>query len=80
MAAGRPVRGCFSMHNSRRSSVVRLAGGRALFGDEQYRFFQSGANGAIVGNYLTTAGNSVEEDLRMIESLGFRPVPVTTRK
>ncbi len=61
-------------------AVVRLAGGRGLLADEQYRCFQSGANGAIVGNYLTTAGNSIEEDLQMIESLGFRPLPITTRK
>ena len=52
-------------------AVVRLAGGRAQLGDEQYRCFQAGANGAIVGNYLTTAGNSISEDLQMIESLGF---------
>ncbi|MFC1832777.1 biotin synthase BioB, partial [Thermodesulfobacteriota bacterium] len=53
-------------------AVVRLAGGRAQLGDEQYRCFQAGANGAIVGNYLTTAGNSISEDLQMIESLGFK--------
>lgn len=52
-------------------AVVRLAGGRAQLGDEQYRCFQAGANGAMVGNYLTTAGNSIAEDLQMIESLGF---------
>ena len=52
-------------------AVVRLAGGRAQLGDEQYRCFQAGANGAIVGNYLTTTGNSIVEDLQMIESLGF---------
>jgi biotin synthase len=61
-------------------AVVRLAGGRGLLADEQYRCFQSGANGAIVGNYLTTAGNSIEEDLKMIESLGFRPLPITGKK
>lgn len=53
-------------------AVVRLAGGRAQLGDEQYRCFQAGANGAIVGNYLTTAGNSISEDLQMIQSLGFK--------
>lgn len=52
-------------------AVVRLAGGRAQLGDDQYRCFQAGANGAIVGNYLTTTGNSIVEDLQMIESLGF---------
>ena len=55
-------------------AVIRLAGGRARFGARQYRFFLAGANGAIVGNYLTTAGNSIAEDIDMIESLGYRPV------
>lgn len=52
-------------------AVVRLAGGRALLGNEQYRCFVSGANGAIVGNYLTTAGNKIPEDIGMIEKLGY---------
>jgi biotin synthase len=52
-------------------AVVRLAGGRSQLGADQYRCFLSGANGAIVGNYLTTAGNNIEEDLSMIESIGF---------
>ena len=55
-------------------AVIRLAGGRARFGELQYRFFLAGANGAIVGNYLTTTGNSIAEDIAMIESLGYRPV------
>jgi biotin synthase len=55
-------------------AVIRLAGGRARFGAAQYRFFLAGANGAIVGNYLTTVGNSIAEDIGMIESLGYRPV------
>ncbi len=61
-------------------AVVRLAGGRALLGDDQYRCFESGANGAIVGNYLTTAGNSIREDLQMINSLGFQPLPIDTKQ
>ncbi len=52
-------------------AVVRMAGGRLLLGHEQYQCFTSGANGAIVGNYLTTVGNSLQEDLRMLEGLGF---------
>jgi len=52
-------------------AVIRLAGGRNQFGDDQYQFFQAGANGAIVGNYLTTAGNGLEQDLRMIGGMGF---------
>lgn len=61
-------------------AVVRLAGGRAQLGDEQYRCFQVGANGAIVGNYLTTAGNSIAEDLQMIHSLGFSTASTNAKK
>ncbi len=53
------------------TAIVRLAGGRNQLGEKQYGCFTSGANGAIVGNYLTTAGNSLQEDLDNIERLGF---------
>lgn len=53
-------------------AVVRLAGGRNQLGDKQYSCFTSGANGAIVGNYLTTAGNALADDLKAIENSGFR--------
>ncbi|MFV0435888.1 MAG: biotin synthase BioB [Desulfopila sp.] len=56
-------------------AVIRLAGGRGLLGEEQYRCFTAGANGAIVGNYLTTTGNGLAEDIQMFRSLGF-PVDV----
>ncbi len=59
-------------------AVVRLAGGRSGMGEDQYHCFTSGANGAIVGNYLTTAGNSLEEDITMIRRLGFE-FPVATQ-
>lgn len=52
-------------------AVVRLAGGRSQLGDDQYRCFTSGANGAIVGNYLTTLGNTMSSDLKSIEEQGF---------
>lgn len=52
-------------------AVIRLAGGRNLLGEEQSSCFTAGANGAIVGNYLTTAGNSLEEDIGMFRTLGF---------
>ena len=52
-------------------AVIRIAGGRQQLGDEQYRCFISGANGAIVGNYLTTVGSSIAEDLRRIAALGY---------
>lgn len=52
-------------------AIIRLAGGRNLLGNEQHRCFTSGANGSIVGNYLTTIGNSLTEDIAMFRSLGF---------
>lgn len=53
-------------------AVIRLAGGRGLMGERQRESFQAGANGAIVGNYLTTTGNGLAEDIEMFRSLGFR--------
>ena len=52
-------------------AVIRIAGGRQLMGKDQYRCFTSGANGAMVGNYLTTLGSAVEDDLRVFRSMGF---------
>ncbi len=52
-------------------AIIRLAGGRNLLGDEQEKCFTSGANGSIVGDYLTTIGNSLAEDIKMFSHLGF---------
>ncbi len=52
-------------------AIIRLAGGRNQFGTDQYQCFEAGANGAIVGNYLTTAGNGLAQDLQAIGSMGF---------
>lgn len=35
--------------------------------------FQAGANGIMTGNYLTTEGNQLQEDLDMIKQLGLEP-------
>ncbi len=52
-------------------AIIRMCGGRQQLGEDQYRCFSSGANGAIAGNYLTTSGNSMAEDLRRIAAMGF---------
>ncbi len=52
-------------------AVIRMAGGRQQLGREQYRCFSAGANGAIVGNYLTTVGSGIREDLAVLAGLGF---------
>ena len=52
--------------------TIKLCGGReAGLRDLQSWMFYAGANGAIIGNYLTTAGRSAEDDLRMVEDLGL---------
>lgn len=50
---------------------IRLAGGRGLLGDKGEACFRSGANAAISGDMLTTAGITVETDRSLVESLGF---------
>ena len=52
-------------------AVIRMAGGRQQLGDDQYRCFAAGANGAIVGNYLTTTGAGIKEDLERVSAMGF---------
>lgn len=45
--------------------------------DEQRHMFRAGANGVMMGNYLTTAGQAVAQDHALIEALGMsiRPPP-----
>lgn len=52
-------------------AVIRMAGGRQQLGEDQYRCFTSGANGAIVGNYLTTDGMGIAGDLERLSALGY---------
>lgn len=50
---------------------IRLAGGRGLLTDKGRACFQSGANAAITGDMLTTAGITVETDQRLLRELGY---------
>ncbi len=51
---------------------IMVAGGRELmFGDEEYKIFDKGANAFVIGDYLTTAGKSPADDIRELERLGF---------
>ena len=52
-------------------AIIRMAGGRQQLGQEQYRCFTSGSNGAIVGNYLTTTGSGIQGDLEQLSALGY---------
>jgi biotin synthase len=52
--------------------TIKIAGGReANLRDLQSLALLAGANGLILGNYLTTLGRSPEDDLAMIRDLGF---------
>ncbi len=55
-----------------------VCGGRASnLGERQDEIFRVGANGVMLGNYLTTAGREAEMDLEMLEKEGLviRPPP-----
>ena len=53
--------------------TIKIAGGReANLRDLQSLALLAGANGLIVGNYLTTPGRSAEDDFRMIKDSGFK--------
>ncbi|QZY54790.1 biotin synthase BioB [Crassaminicella profunda] len=50
---------------------IRYAGGRIALGEMQHVGFKAGVNAALVGNYLTTVGNKITEDIKMIKEQGF---------
>jgi len=53
--------------------TIKIAGGReANLRDLQSLSLLAGANGLIVGNYLTTPGRNAEDDLTMIRDVGFQ--------
>ena len=48
-----------------------MAGGRSLLEDNGKMAFKSGANAAILGDMLTTNGLGLEDDLKLLNELGF---------
>ncbi|WP_455209423.1 biotin synthase BioB [Kaarinaea lacus] len=52
---------------------IRIAGGRQFLGDMQSMIFMAGASGVMIGDYLTTKGRSVEDDLKMLSDLKLSP-------
>ncbi len=53
-------------------SAIRMAGGRALLPDNGRSCFLSGANAAISGDMLTTAGITAAKDMEMLAELEYR--------
>ena len=56
------------------NASIRLAGGRGLLSDKGRQCFLSGANAAISGDMLTTAGITIEQDMKMLDELGYKAV------
>lgn len=52
-------------------AALRLAAGRGRLADKGGAIFRSGANAAITGDMLTTAGITVETDRQLLRKLGF---------
>ena len=53
-------------------ALFRLCGGRVEnLGELQATAIKAGLNGVMMGNFLTTLGNTPEEDRRMFEELGL---------
>ena len=47
--------------------------GRGLLADKGEACFRSGANAAISGDMLTTAGITTQTDLALLNKLGYEP-------
>ena len=53
---------------------IVICGGREVnLRELQPLIFAAGANGMMMGNYLTTQGRDSRRDLTMLEDLGLRP-------
>jgi biotin synthase len=53
-------------------ATIKIAGGRERnLIDFQAMALRSGANGMIIGGYLTTGGRSLEEDVAMVRNAGY---------
>ena len=52
-------------------AFIRLAGGRGLLDDKGKGCFISGANAAISGDMLTTAGITTKTDMQLLNKLGY---------
>ncbi|MBI3312757.1 MAG: biotin synthase BioB [Candidatus Omnitrophica bacterium] len=54
---------------------IKLAGGREVNLGSRYQkmALKGGANGLIIGGYLTTEGNPIRDDFEMLKEAGFKP-------
>jgi len=54
--------------------IVICGGREATLGSFQSRVFRAGANGLMVGDYLTTRGEATEADMQMLRENGLEPL------
>jgi len=59
---------------------IRIAGGRQFLRDLQAMIFMAGASGVMIGDYLTTKGRAVADDLQMLRDLGLQVRSDTLRR
>jgi biotin synthase len=52
-------------------AYIRYAGGRIALGEKQGEGFRGGVNAALVGDYLTTLGNRIQEDKELMREAGL---------
>jgi biotin synthase len=61
------------------SAHIFVMGGREVnLGERQHLIFRAGADGTMVGNYLTSAGRAPERTVGMVEAQGLRLRPPET--
>lgn len=53
------------------TTYIRMAAGRCFFKDGGAKMFMCGADAAITGDMLTTVGNNITQDKKMLINLGF---------
>ncbi len=56
-------------------AVVRMAGGQTVISEYKSRLLGCGVSGAILGDMLTTGGEAIKHDMKMIRTAGFGIVP-----
>ncbi|MDR1778077.1 MAG: biotin synthase BioB [Desulfovibrio sp.] len=57
-------------------ATLRICGGRPLvLGKRQREMFSAGANALMTGDYLTTSGYGIQNDLALLDELGLEPLP-----
>jgi biotin synthase len=60
--------------------LLMVAGGREqLFGGFEKEMFDAGVNSIVIGDYLTTVGDSPLKDKIMLESIGYRVATICDR-